>query len=172
MKVVESSKGISLIEIVIALGIMTIILTGVASVSLSAINNARQSRNQNLATQFSQEGMEIVKNLEISDWTSLYNLAGDPSTKVYCLDENQNTLTTTDIRLTSYPGCKKTSSAPSENVGGFFARQVSLGNLASECTQGSNPTIKAIVAVSWSSPDCGATGFCHKSELTSCLYEL
>lgn len=167
-------KGQTLIEVLIALAIAILVVAAIAIVILSALNNAQFSKNQNITTQYAQEGMEIVRNLRSSDWTSFKDLALPPNS--YCLDKGRTTLQKTgslekDIRDGNVAGCQGLGSehTTGQNVDNIYAREVDLESPAtSPCNSNE---IKATVIVSWSDTKCTDTGnvFCHKAQIVSCF---
>ncbi|MBI3069818.1 MAG: hypothetical protein HYY87_00750, partial [Candidatus Levybacteria bacterium] len=54
-------KGQTLIEVLLALGTAVVVLSATVVAVLSALNNAQFSKNQSLATQYAQEGMEVMR---------------------------------------------------------------------------------------------------------------
>lgn len=162
-------RGQTLIEVLIALSIAVVIVAAVAVSVLSALNNAQFTKNQNMATQYAQEGMEIVRNLRNSDWNNFKNLSG-----LYCLDKNNPTLF---IRDGSVPqGCSHGGSAP-QNVDALFVRQVDIeysplpGPVPAPCSSNER---KVTVSVSWASGKCTNTNnvYCHSAKVSSCFNDV
>lgn len=141
-------KGQTLIEALVALGAAVIIVSAITIVVISALNNAQFSKNQNLATQFAQQGMEIMRQKRDSSWGTFDELEGD-----YCLNKESNSLTSYGL------GCR-------QNVD-MFIRKVNIDKSSSDCSLAT----KVTVTVSWSDNKCTshANLFCHKVELVSCF---
>ncbi len=59
----KNKKGFSLIEVLFALLILSIGIVGIISIMTLNIKTATTSRNQIIAAQLTQEGIELVKNL-------------------------------------------------------------------------------------------------------------
>lgn len=69
----ENSSGQSLLEVVVALGVTTLVLTALVSVVTVAVRNARFAKNQSLATKYAQEGIEAARTIRDRDWSQLAN---------------------------------------------------------------------------------------------------
>lgn len=154
----KAQDGQMLIEVLVALGTAVVVLSATVVAVLSALNNAQFSKNQNIATQYAQEGMEVMRKMRNSDWTTFSGLNG-----VYCLDQEKVLLP----RNGFVPqGCAGGSSTNGQNVG-IYARQVDVGVDTSKCDA---ETKKVTVSVSWTSNKCTRENiYCHKVELVSCL---
>ncbi len=137
-------KGQSLIEVLVGLGIISVVVTALAAVVITSTGNAQFSKNQNLATHYSTEGMEIMRKIRDGDYAVFRNIASG----TYCLDKGSSNLS---------PNC---------NFGNVdnFRRQVTITH--SGCA--ANVT-RVIVTVGWQDSKCASANFCHKSELSSCL---
>lgn len=62
-------QGLSLLEVVIALGIAAVALGGIAFALGNIVRSAGQIRNDVIAAQLAQEGVEIVRNIRDNNWT-------------------------------------------------------------------------------------------------------
>ena len=80
-------KGQTIIEVLVALGASVAIIAAVTIAVTSALSNSLYNKNQNLATQYAQQGMEIMRQMRDSDWSSFSALSGNPAQ--YCLDYGQ-----------------------------------------------------------------------------------
>lgn len=89
-KIHDNSNGFTLIEIMIAIFILTVALLGMAAVTVSVINGNAFSKEITTATTLAQDKMEEIKNLGYS---------GTPSS---------DTTTTEDYKsITDYPTYKR-----------------------------------------------------------------
>jgi Tfp pilus assembly protein PilV len=59
----KTSKGQSLIEVVVAIAVVIIVILALVAITTVSIRNANFSRNQALATKYAQEGIEKVRAL-------------------------------------------------------------------------------------------------------------
>ena len=79
-----NQKGQSLVEVVIALGIAVIIVIAFTNATIASVRNSQFSKNQNLATKYAQETLEVVRAVRdqnavgsVTDGTSTVNSWGD-----------------------------------------------------------------------------------------------
>jgi len=139
------TSGQTLIEVLVALGIIAIIVTALTSVVVTSLGSSRYSKDQNLATQYAQEGLEIMRNLRDSDYVDFRNI---PSGS-YCLDKNSTVLS---------PDCF------SANVDSFIRKVIITHD---GCDIGVS---RVEVSVSWNDSRCSsANTYCHESSLPTCL---
>lgn len=143
------TKGQTLIEVLVAITAAVLVISAIAVAIISALNNAQFSKNQNMATQYAQEGMEIIRQIRSSDWSTFNNL----STGHYCLDKDSK-----ELVLSIDCG---------QNVD-IFVREIDIEKNSSSCN---NNQTKAIIQVSWSDGKCTnrINLFCHKVRLVSCF---
>lgn len=160
MNLILKEKGQTLIEILVAMGTAVVIISAITVAVISSLYNAQYSKNQNLASQYAQQGMEIMRKIRDSGWNDFYNLSGS-----YCLGMDQTTLTEIDIKSPIYPGCASGGNSNGQNVD-KFAREVDIGENLSSCKNVS-------VTVFWSDSKCTSTDvdkvFCHSVKLVSCF---
>ncbi len=139
-------KGQSLIEVVVALGVAVAVLVAITSTVLTSLYNSQFSKNQNLATLYGQQGMEIVRDLKNRSWTDFYNHTAQQGATTYCLPQsgvlNQN------------PG----SCQQNELLNGLFRREIVFIRMTD------NPSGKVQVTTTVSFTDSKGE---HKSELIS-----
>ncbi len=141
-------KGQTLIEILIALGIGGVIISAITVIITSGLNNAQFGKNQNLATNFAQEGLEVVRKIRNNNYDGFRTYSG-----TYCLGKNQTTLGSA------------VSSCSSLNVDAFI-RSVHIQQNSGCSVNGARVT----VTVSWTDGKCPTTNlYCHNSQLVSCL---
>ncbi len=135
--------GQTLIELLVALGAGVIIMVALVGVVVVAGKNSQFAKNQNLATRFSQEGIELIRSKrDQQGWTTFYsNYNGQPQ----CIDASGNfTNMSTD--------CGK-------NVTNFFNRSASFVDNSGDQTQ-----LEVTVTTSWQ--EISAT---HRSKQTTIL---
>lgn len=139
-------KGQTLIEILVALGIITVVVTALASVVVTSMGNVKFSKNQNQATQYAQEGIEIVRQIRDNSYTTFQGKNG-----TYCLGSSNV--------LPPVPSVCNTA-----NVGEFIRKVTVVQN-------GCDTNVaKVTINVSWQDSKCSAANtYCHTSQLESCL---
>lgn len=140
-------SGQSLIEVLVALGIISFIILAVATVVISSLNNTQLSKDQNMATKYASEGLEITRSIRNSNFATFGSYAG-----TYCLPKDAETLGT------SQGGCSQ------PNVD-YFIRSIQI-----EHTPGCGANVSKVTAtVSWNDGKCQNNSYCHKSQLETCL---
>jgi hypothetical protein len=146
-------KGQTLIEVLVALGIITVVTTALAAVVITSMSNAQFSKNQNLASQYALEGMEIVRRLRDSDYVGFRN----KSDGIYCLDKGQPILPINPVSVCATP-----------NVDNFIRKvEIYSQDLIKRCDVNLS---RVIVTVSWQDGKCPASApYCHSAKLESCL---
>ncbi|MBU4016228.1 hypothetical protein KJ980_00640 [Patescibacteria group bacterium] len=138
-------KGQTFVEVLVALGLIGVVATAIAGLVVISMGNTRHSKDQNMATQYSQEGMEIIRQKRDSDYIAFRNIA----TGTYCLDLGSSILKQDCITA---------------NVGNFIRKVIITQD---GCF--ANVT-KVIVVVSWQDSKCPARNiFCHTSQMESCF---
>ncbi len=149
----NSQKGQSLIEAMVALGAAVAVIAAIAITVVSSVNNSTFTKNQNLANQYAKQGIEIVRQLSRSNWTTLqsYNAI------YYCLPQGGQVLD------------QATAGVCPQNIG-IFVRQVNIEQNSISCSG----AIRATVIVSWADGACTNSNnpYCHKSTLDSCFTNL
>lgn len=140
----NSQKGIGLIEIVIAVFVISASLFGVLQVSVFALKATADRANKAKAIVFAQEGMEAVRNMRDGSWTN--NIAPLTFGATYYLTVSSGKWALTGTN----PGL----------LDAQFTRTIVLNNVSRDgasdivTTGGTNDpsTKKATVTVSWGSP--------------------
>lgn len=73
LKIFKNKKGQSLVELVIAIGVITVGLFSVWNLFLSNFNGEQESGARILSVNLAREGIEIVKNIRDSNWLAIEN---------------------------------------------------------------------------------------------------
>lgn len=137
-----------------ALSVVVVLISAAVVSVISALSNSQYSKNQVLATQYAQEGMELVRKENNAD-PALSNESG-----TYCLGENVTTFSTPS---TSSPLCSPNipSSSP------VFIRQIIIvQNDTSNCSGGASATVDVL----WSDGKCNSSSpYCHDVKVASCF---
>lgn len=90
------TKGVSLIESVVTLGVVTLLITGLVVGITSSLKTAQASKARSLATQYGQEALEIVRKERDAGWNTFAERDTTGSHTDYCMDVDGN--------LTEYTG--------------------------------------------------------------------
>lgn len=83
------NAGDAIIEVLVAIGIVSVCLVALSIAMVTAINNSRFSKESSLASQYAQEGIEASRKARdrASDWTTFTT---GFNTGENCLDSNNN----------------------------------------------------------------------------------
>jgi len=174
------SKGQTLLEAIIAVGVLAIVLTAAASAVVTSINNANFTTNENLANKYAQDGIEYLRNLKTKNYPAFIGLLTPTpgGTSRYCMPQ-----------LTPIPKTTTTcdcSTSPSQCIHertGVLIRETTVINTADipnptprpcQVVPVVNPTpvngFLVTVSVKWTSGRCPlADRYCHASVLQTCL---
>ena len=147
-------KGSVLVETLIALGAAVVIIAAITGMVISALNNAESARSQDLAGQYAQEGMEVMRNMARSNWQKFQSYNGQN-----CLAQGSSD----PVPLLGANGCDP-------NIG-VFKREIDVDTAVNQadCLDSSKVTI----IVSWTDTKCSrANAYCHNVELQSCISDI
>lgn len=137
----RSQSGQSLVEAVVAIGIVVLLVAGLVSGTTSSLRASQHSTLQSQALHFAQEGIELTRSLRDKGWIpfTAYGLTA-PLQKIWCLDAN-------GVWSDGTGGCLP-------NVNATFTRSVTFS--------WNNPRMDVIVDVTWNQGDAD-----HKVELVT-----
>lgn len=156
-----SEKGQSLIEVMVALGVAVIIITAIVMAVVLAVINTQFAKTQNLATYYARQGMEVIRQISNSDWTTFESFSGQ-----YCLNRDVT------VPVAKGTDCEKDTINNFKREVDFVPPTVSENN---QCEIGSTGLFGGHVSVivSWNDNKCeDQNDFCHKVQLDSCLQNL
>lgn len=129
-------KGQSLFEIVVAIGIVSVILVALVSLTARSLRSSTYSKNTVITTQLASEAMEWMRGQRDSNWTSFAARASSSGT-TWCLSS-----------LTWVSGTC-TNTIPNT----IYTRSVRLTSLDQVGSDGIADTVDAEIIVSWSDND-------------------
>ena len=146
-------KGQILIEAILALVVAVVIISAISGAAITSVNNSNYSRDQNLATDYARQGIEVLKQQSETNWTTFSSKANGS----YCLSSNNI--------LTSGSTCP-----PNVGSNNYFVRQVQIIKDSLRCGGVSGVT-EVSITVSWADGKCASssTTYCHQVSLNSCL---
>lgn len=143
----KNQTGQALIEALLALTFAVVIITAVVIAVITSLSSATFTKNQNQASNYAQEGLDIARNMKESDPQTFFGLNGN-----YCANMG--------ISLTGSGNCTV----------GIYAQNVFVDDNASQCAANGSFVIST---VSWNDGKCQNVGDkCHKVQLDSCFYNL
>ena len=167
----NSQKGQTLIEVLAALTAAVVIVGAIVSASLNALKSTEYTRDQNIATQYTQGGMEILRDMRNMDIGSFSETSLPDGT--YCLAKDCTIL---DKNVAS---CWKETTGCPQNID-KFVRTVVVAHNANDCNASPTPTgqtsplasnVKITVSTAWYDTQCtdSSNPFCHSAVASSCF---
>lgn len=146
-------KGQTLIEVLIALAAAVAIISAIVITVVTSLSNVEFTKNQNLASQYAREGMEVVRQMARNSWPTFTTYTAVN----YCLSQGSTTLSAMPPN-----GC-------GQNVIGIFVRQITINQTSISCQNNA----KVTSTVSWTDSKC-STGsiFCHQVQLQTCVADI
>lgn len=147
-------NGQGLIEAIVALGAAVIVISTIAVAVITAVNNSDFSKNQNSASSYSQQGLEIMRDKAESNWTTFSNIAST----THCLNKDSTDLTP----------LINNSCTPFDVI---FIRKIDIRQDDVGCRIGTGTGTKVKSIVSWTDGKCTDSNnkYCHEVKLESCM---
>jgi len=156
------NRGQSLIEVIIAIAIATLIIVALINATITGMKNAQFSRNKETSVKLSQEGMEWIR---VQRDNLSWDAFNDPALlgQTLCL----NTLSNWSLLTSANSDCSATDLNCGYSLGNnIFKRMFFINTDAAICPpNGSDNPLKITVTVCWKD----STSTVHKSEQTSCF---
>lgn len=140
-------KGETLLEALVALGLVAIVITAIANVVTVSLNNAQYNENQSLATKYAQQGLETVRQIRNASYASFRTYNG-----LYCFGKGQTSLGVPQSSCT-------TANADT------FVRSVVIENTPGCAANVSRVTVN----VAFTDGKCTDGSYCHVQSHSSCL---
>ncbi|MBI2029446.1 hypothetical protein HYT02_03460 [Candidatus Gottesmanbacteria bacterium] len=72
----QNNSGQSIIEVIIAVGIVALVLVALVTAVTVSIKNSTFSKNKSIANKYINEGIEAVRSIRDTSWTTLYSESG------------------------------------------------------------------------------------------------
>lgn len=164
LKVKSLELGQSLIEVLIALAASVAVVSAIVVTVITSLGNAQFTKNQNLATEYSRQGMEIVRQIAKNNWNNFLTYTN----RDYCLNKDS-----ASICAMGSSNCG-TPITCGLNIDAIFSRQITIIQSSSVpastyCTQ----SAEIVSSVLWSDSKCQAGNIlCHEVKLRSCLADV
>lgn len=153
MNIQNSTRGQTLFELVIALGVGTLIVTSIVALVTASLRNSNFAKNKTEANKYTQEALEWLRSEKERDWAGFWARSANPS--FWCLV------------TPSWPGSQGQCSGSQYITGTSFIRQVNLDQDQIDTDgNGTKDTDIVITTVTVSWDEGGRT---HKSEATTQL---
>lgn len=138
----NNQQGFSLIEVIIAIFVITIGIVAVVNLVSSAIGSVAISESQVIATNLCQEGLEVVRNIRDSNWKIGESWNNGLSSGDYRIEYNSNNL----LSISGNPALKLDSNGYYQYSNGsdtLFHRKITINNI-------NDHELDAISEISWS----------------------
>lgn len=166
-------KGQTLIEVLVGLSAAVVVISAITVAVVTSLNNAEYSRDQNLATHYAQEGIELVRNMRDQDIASISSSSLPDGT--YCMAQGCSAIKNDQLDASCGVRTGQHCTVKVSN----FIREVTITHNDSLCN-GNGPTpsvapttstMKVSVSTYWSDSKCTSSSnlLCHSVLLTSCL---
>lgn len=121
-----SSRGQTLAEVVVAIGVVVLLVTGLVVGTSVTLKASQYGKARSQAVQYAQEAVEIARTLRDNGWTTFASYGG-VSPVFWCLDKS-------GVWTAMSDSC-------SANIDNFYTRQVTF--------TWADPRMKVDVLVSW-----------------------
>jgi type II secretory pathway pseudopilin PulG len=154
-------EGQTLIEAVLAIGILVAVLPAIVLTATNVLNQAQYTRNKSLANSYAREGMSVVRAIKDTSWTDF--TTSYPASNKYCIDS--------DLQLNAVAMLYNCGSNASYAIGadGTFSREVTFIDNPSDCLGGRKTTVKIL----WADGKCSVSApYCNSVELVTCLLNI
>ncbi len=83
VKLTKNTKGQSLFEVIIAIGVTSAILVAIINTAILSVRNTSFSRNKTLASRYSQEAVEWLRGQRDANWNDF----ATKSNSTWCISE-------------------------------------------------------------------------------------
>jgi type II secretory pathway pseudopilin PulG len=151
--------GQSLLELTVALGTLSILLTVASIAVLGAISNTQESQHHNLAGSYAQQGLEILRQMRDTNWTAFNSFSG-----AYCMASGCSQLKTSG-------SCGPRSGTDcGNNIASFYSREATLTPNSPQCSVGAIAATRVEVKVRWTDSKCAAgSPYCRNVSVETCF---
>jgi len=129
-------KGLSLLEVLAFVTILSIVFLGIASSTIQSIKRTKFTEQKLIATRYAEELEEWLRGQKEEDWTTFYATHAGSSGKTYCFDDaiyDENN----DMSWPSEGDCGSLY-----GLRGQFKREVVL-------TQSLSSQVQVVISVDW-----------------------
>ncbi len=158
-------KGQTLIEILVALSIAAVLVSATSVAVLSALSNAEFAKQQSLASQYADQGIEIIRSMRNNDYSNFQQLSG-----TYCMASSCNSLVNTSSNACGISTDPTGVISCGQNVS-TFVRTVNVSPTNAGATDCNTAGYKVSVNVAWADAKCtdSTKPFCHILTISTCL---
>ena len=121
LEIKNKTKGVSLIETLVAIFVLTVGIVGAFSLSMNIISFTNYNSNKLIASYLAQEGVELVRNIRDSNWLDNDNNDALPSDGEYIVDYNSDLTNGSEDLYINDNGFYEHDNSPNETV---FKRKI------------------------------------------------
>ncbi len=174
-------RGQTLLEVLLALSVVVLIIGAITVVVVNSLNNATFTKNQNLATQYAQEGIEYMRRKRDSSWSDFFAIN---DTTHWCLPKLPANLEVRSGSNNNVGDCEVEGDIKGE--GYHFVRSIEIDHSDSSDCPDNKPTptpppvpppqvhgSEVTATVLWSDGKCPVGDpYCHEVRLVTCFYRI
>lgn len=165
----KEARGQSMFELIFAIAIATLILTGIVSLAAVSVRNSTASRDNALANRFAQEVTEWLRRERDNNWTVFITNINGSATQTYCFD---------DSPALDWGKPNPCSAADKITANWIYTRETSFNcfktNVAAPppvflsvlCTDPDVDLVEVVTKVKWADPQ-GSHTVTHTTQLTN-----
>lgn len=133
---VSSQKGLSLIEVLAFVTILSLIFIGIAYSTGQSIKRTKFNEQKLIATRYAEELEEWIRGEKESDWTMFYSTYAGALGNTYCFDDSVYD----EFNNISWPNVGSCDNV--FGLRGIYLREVTL-------TQSLSSQVQVVIDVSW-----------------------
>ncbi|MEK9207686.1 MAG: prepilin-type N-terminal cleavage/methylation domain-containing protein, partial [Patescibacteria group bacterium] len=85
----KKQKGQTLVEAILSLAVISVVITAVVIAVISSLNGANYNRDENLALNHAQEGIDVIRDSKSADYDVFVSSYPD---NYYCLGKEDSSL--------------------------------------------------------------------------------
>ena len=150
------NQGQSLIEMLLAFFIMSLVVVAIVGLSTASVRNTSQARNNTLARRYAEEAMEWLRNQRDINWNTFQRKAKNSNANItYCFMELSESGIKQWTDNVNNHFCDTADPLESVNKSTIFYREVTLirgEDLAATLEDESKNIILVTIRVFWSDP--------------------
>lgn len=168
IKTFRNQQGQTLIEAIIALAIVSLVITAVVIAVVTGLNNSNSSGDRSEALGYAEEALDYMRDLKTENFgtfTGTYTTSATNANNYWCMSEDG----IIEDEASAVIDCRTQN-----NIDGKYRRRVYIDSNGENPsgTQQCNNGIYASSIVTWSDSTCRNNTNCRNVELTTCFYNL
>lgn len=136
IKILRSQKGLSLIEVLAFVTILSLVFLGIAYATGQSIKRTKFNEQKLIATRFAEELEEWLRGEKEEDWTAFYDTYASVDGITYCFDDSVYD----EYNNITWPAASDCGT--SYSLRGIYKREVTL-------TQSLSSQVQVVINVEW-----------------------